>query len=118
MQNGRVEIVHVHGIFDCSHAELIGGPVGEPALHASTGEEHREAGVMMVAPGLVLLLILRVRRPAELPAPDDQRILEHAALLEIGDECAGGPVAIRTERLVPLVVVRMRIPRLIVRLLV
>ena len=31
---------------------------------------------------------LEHRRAAELAAPDDERVVQHTALLEIGDQCA------------------------------
>ena len=42
---------------------------------------------------------LRVRRAAELAAPDDERVVEHAALLEIEHQRGGGLIGLaRTGR--------------------
>src|SRR5260221_453296 len=47
---------------------------------------------MMIAP--VAILVLYHRRAPELAAPHDERVIEHAALLQILDECSGGLVGV------------------------
>ena len=37
---------------------------------------------------------LAIDRPAELAAPDDQRIVEQAALLQVGDQRRGGLIGV------------------------
>ena len=49
-----------------------------PPLDAAAGQPHRKALDVVVA-----AVALGHRRAAELAAPDDQRVVEHAALLEI-----------------------------------
>ena len=55
----------------------------------------------MVVPAIILAgqAALRIDRPAELSAPDDQRIIEHAALLEVLNQ--GGRAAVGVVALVP-----------------
>src|SRR5688572_9660120 len=40
------------------------------------------------------LVLLRHRRAAKFTAPDDQRIIEHAALFEVGDESRSGLIQV------------------------
>src|SRR5262249_42320892 len=62
--------------------EIVRGSVGEAALDAAAGEQERKALDVMIAAAAPL----RHRRAAELAAPDHQRLVEHAALLEVGDQ--------------------------------
>src|SRR5262245_22062246 len=97
MQNGRLEIVNV----DCGRSEaafvwidrvavgicdvvavIIGSAVGNARFDAAAGQPNAKAARMMIAPVVILRqLALGIARAAELAAPDDQCILEHAALL-------------------------------------
>ena len=56
-----------------------------PAFHAAAGQPHREAFDVMVAAGIALIA-LDHWRAAELAAPNDQRVIQHAVMLEVGDE--------------------------------
>src|SRR5438132_5191530 len=68
MQNGRVQVVDMHAIFDSVPAVVVGVAVGHAALDAATGQPYGEAeGVMLAAVGA-----FRRGRAAELTAPDDQ----------------------------------------------
>ena len=65
-------------------AEVVGGAEGHAGLDAAAAEPHREAaGVVVAAVVGRGQLALRVVRAAELAAPDDQRLVEHAPLLEV-----------------------------------
>ena len=68
-------------------AEFVRRAVRDAALDAAAGEEQREAEDVVVAPGA-----LAHRRAAELAAPNDQRVVQHAALLEILDQSGRGLV--------------------------
>src|SRR5947207_7396543 len=57
---------------------------------------------------------LGIRSTAELAAPDDQRVVEHAALLQVGEERSRRLIAVGAERAVALVVVLVRVPGLLV----
>src|SRR5690349_5996988 len=69
--------------------------IRESPLYSTAGHPNRVALVVMVAPRSAL----RIRRAAELPRPDDKRLLEHSPLLEIGqqpgDRLVGGLAAFR-----------------------
>ena len=75
------------GSFDDVVGEVVGLAVDGAAFEAAAGHPHREAARMMVA-AVVLRreAALRVNRAAELAAPDHERFVEHAALLEILNE--------------------------------
>src|SRR5438067_371031 len=53
-------------------------------LHPAAGAPHREPLDVVVATRPALAL--EHRRAAELPAPDDERVTEHVAALEVVDE--------------------------------
>ena len=62
------------------------------AFDAAAGEPDREAPVVVVAAHAGLAVDhLDGRRPAELAAAEDQRLLEKPALLEVGQECRDRP---------------------------
>ena len=72
-------------------ADLVGRAVADAALDAAAGHPDGEAVRIVVAAGL--LACLRDRQPAELAAPDHQRLVEQAALVEVrqqaGDRLVG-----------------------------
>src|SRR5262249_33546632 len=84
MQNRRVQIVHVHTILRHIEAEIIALAERDARFHAAAGEPHCERVRMMVAP--VVAAALHHRRAAELTAPDYERVVQEAALLQILDE--------------------------------
>ena len=88
VENGGVEIVHVHGILDGGVAEFVGLAEGKPVAHAATGEPNSEAlGIMVAAVGA-----LGEWSAAELTSPPNKRILEQPARLEIGEQRGDGLV--------------------------
>ena len=78
-----MEVVDVDRVLDGLEAELVGGAVDVAALDAAAGQPHGEAVVVVVA-AVHLAGVgagrgqLDGRRAAELAAPDDERVLEHA----------------------------------------
>lgn len=88
VEHGGVEVMDADGILDSGVAEVVGGTVGDAWLDAAAGEEVREALDVVVA----AVAALRHRSAAELAAPNDESVIEHAALFEIGDEGGGGTV--------------------------
>src|SRR5262249_62287581 len=78
VQRGGVDVGHVVALLHRVEADLVGGAVHDAALDAAAGQPGAEALRVVVA-----AVALGARRAAELRAPDDQRVLEHAALLEV-----------------------------------
>ena len=78
-------------ILDGGAAEFVGLADADAALDAAAGQPHGEAVGVVVAAGA--LGVLGGRLPAELAAPDDQRLVEQAALLQVleqaGDRLVG-----------------------------
>ena len=84
MQGGRLQVVHVDRILHHVVAVVVGSPVRQAGLDAAAGHPHREAARMMVASVVGLAeLALAVDGAPELAAPDDKRVVQEAALLEV-----------------------------------
>src|SRR5207249_3182680 len=81
----RMKIGYCDGILLRRVAEFIGRPVGDPTLDTTARDQERESFNMMIA----AVAALRHGRPAEFPAPDQQRVLEHSALLQVADQRGG-----------------------------
>ena len=68
-------------------APLVGLAVGAAPLESPAGHPLREAvGVVVASPLLRAAVVLEHRQPPHLAPPVDDRRVEEAALLEIGDE--------------------------------
>src|SRR5690606_14931928 len=79
-QDRRVQVLDVERLLDGLVAELVGRADRDAAADAAAGEPHREARGIVVAAGA--LRVLGGRLPAELTAPDDDRRVEQATLLQ------------------------------------
>ena len=69
------------GSCDGLEAEVVGGAVDRAALDPAAGHPDAEAVVVVVAAELRLALAVQLDGggPAELAAPDHQRVVEHPA---------------------------------------
>ena len=94
-----MQVVDVDAVLDGLEAELVGRAVDVAAAHAAAGQPHGEAVVVVVAAvdlarvGAWLGQLDR-RRAAELAAPDHERFVEQAALLQVGQQGADRLVAL------------------------
>ena len=79
VQDRRVDVANVQPVFDRVQADFVGGADRLPASDAAAGHPHGEAGRVVVA----AVALFAHRRAAELAAPDDERLVEQAALLEV-----------------------------------
>ncbi len=116
-QQRGVQVVDVDRVFDRFEAEFVGGSVDVAAAHSAAGQPHREAVMIVVA--AVDLAGVRAglrefhgRRAPELAAPDDQRLFEQSALLEIGQQRADRLIALLGEAAVVDFDVVVVVPRL------
>src|SRR5579862_5511573 len=77
-----VNVVYVYRLLSRTHADLVGAPDILAALGAASRHPHGEA------PRIVVTAVAQFIewRTSELSAPDHQRILQHAAGLEVGQE--------------------------------
>src|SRR5262249_39054394 len=87
VEDGRLQVVDVDGVADDVVGEVVGFAVDDAGADAAAGHPDRETARMVVA-AVVLARerALAVDGAAELAAPDDQRVLQETALLEIADQ--------------------------------
>src|SRR2546422_899598 len=87
VQDGRVQVVNVDRLVDHVVAKLVRLAVRVAAPDAGAREPDGEAARMMVAAVVVGgQRSLTVDRAAELAAPDDERVVEQAALFEVREQ--------------------------------
>jgi len=85
------EVAHVHGVPDDVVGEVVGLPVRHTAPDPASREPEREAPwVMIAAVVLAGQFPLAVGGSAELSTPDDERVVEEAALLQVLDQSQQG----------------------------
>ena len=80
VQQRCVQIVDMHFLFFCVPAEVVGGSVNESRADTGPSEAEGVAVRMMFA----AVGALAGRGSAEFTAPNDQRIVEQSARLEVG----------------------------------
>ena len=95
MEQGGVEVVDMDLAIDGTVAELVGRPVSGAAVHASAGHPHGVAVVVVLSTGGLAgtIVLLGVGRAAEFASPEDERVFEQTAGLEIGEQAGDGFVA-------------------------
>ena len=69
----------MHAIFDGVIPDVVGRAIDEPGLHAPAGHPDRVAVRIVVA----AVASLRHRRAAKLTGPDNQRVLQQTARLQV-----------------------------------
>src|SRR5690606_31967956 len=84
--NRRVQVMYGEHVLNGFESKFVCLPITDAAPNAGTREHRREAERIMIAP---LRSLLEHRHPPEFGAPDDQSILEHAALLEVANQRGG-----------------------------
>src|SRR5258708_26914181 len=79
VENGCVDIMHMRSLFDGAKSDLVGCADVLAAFDSAAGHPHTES------PGIVIasLALLIEWRSAEFTAPDDQRILQQPAGIQI-----------------------------------
>ena len=91
VQDRGVDVGDVVPVLDRVEAKLVGGAVDDAALDAAAGHPDGEAvGVMIAAVGA-----LGTRCAAELGGPDDDRVVEQAALFQIVQQAGDWLVDLR-----------------------
>ena len=72
VQDGGVQVVHMHGILGDVVAEVVGLAVRGARLHAAARHPHGEATRVVITAGFrAVPLALARDAPSELAAPDD-----------------------------------------------
>ena len=102
MKDCGVEVVHVYCVLGDVVAEIIGFAVRVPCFNSGARHPHREATRVMVAARLgAVPFSLTGHSTAELAAPNDQSVLEQAALFQVFHECGAGLIRIAATRGAP-----------------
>ena len=70
------------GVLDGVIAEIVGGAIDGAPLHPPAGDPDAEPERIVIA----AVRPLRERRPAELPRPDDERLLEEPTTFQVVDQ--------------------------------
>ena len=101
-----MQVVDVHLLLDGVVAVIVGGAVLDARLDPAAGHPHGEAfGVVVAA-----VLPLGGRGPAELAAPEDERVVEQAAGFQVAEQAGDGPVDFQGVLLVALLEVAVLVP--------
>lgn len=87
MEHGGMQVMNMHGILHSVVSKLISRPIADPRLDTSAGQEHGEP-LDMVIPSTSL----RHRSPTKFATPQDQGIIQHASLLQVGNQGSGGSI--------------------------
>src|SRR4051812_21311180 len=82
VEDRRVNVAEVVRALDGLEADRVGGADDLSPLDAAAGHPHREAEVVMVAPATRFGL----GGAAELASPEDERAVEQAATLQVGEQ--------------------------------
>ena len=91
VQQGGVEVVDVDLVLPGEVAELVGGPMDDPRPDSSTCQPHREA-VRVVVPAGSFPAPLGHGSAAEFSTPDDEGVVQEAALAQVHEEGGNGLV--------------------------
>ena len=86
VKDGGVQVVAVRDVFDGLVRPFVARAVGHAPLDAAAGQPGGEGERVVVA----ALGALAARHAAELGGPDDDRVVEQAAALEVLDQGGGG----------------------------
>ena len=90
IKDGRVEVADMHGVLDDVVAVVVGFAIFDPPFYTAAGHPHGKTATVVVASVVVLgQLALGVDCAAKFTAPDDERIIKHAALLEVFHQTGG-----------------------------
>lgn len=96
MEKGRVEVAKVDLLArKGAIAHLIGFAVSDPRFDSSSGHpKGKGVGVVIAAEEghFSSVPVFLHRSSAEFTAPDDEGVIQHSPLFEVGEECGDGLV--------------------------
>src|SRR2546427_526429 len=81
-------------ILDCMKTQLISSAVDEPTLNSTSGHPDREAEGVMIATSLCAF---DARRPSKFGGPDNHRLIQQPALLQILQQTSNWFVDLRAQ---------------------
>ena len=80
MQHRGVKVMKVHFVLNSRDTVFVRRADSLTTLRATTGQPSCEAGRVVIA----TVLLLGMRRATKLAPPNNERILQHVALLQVG----------------------------------
>src|SRR5438552_6035985 len=81
-EHGGVEVVHVHRVLDRRVTQFVSRAVNEAGFDPTAAQPDAESGVVVVS----TVAALAHGRASEFTRPNDERVFEHVALLEVRDQ--------------------------------
>src|SRR5262249_14266395 len=90
-EDGRRQVVGADGQVGGVGGRGVGGAVHLPAAYAGAGQKRRLAEAPVVAAGV----LVQLRRPPELATPDDERLVEEAAAMQVVERGRQAAVEVR-----------------------
>jgi len=87
MQGGCVEVVNVDGVANDVVAVVVGFAVYMATSDSATGHPHGITATVVIATVVVPQPTLSVDSASEFFSPDDERIVQHAPLFQVCNEC-------------------------------
>ncbi len=106
--------MHARSVLCRLEAQLIGRSIRLPALDAAARHPDAEPVMVVIATqlGFAAAIEFDGRRAAEFTATDDQRVIQHAALLQIRQKCGNRLIELPSPLAMVLFDLRVVIPRL------
>src|SRR3546814_9357516 len=88
MEDGRMEVVHMHGVLDNIITEFVRFAVDDTRLNTASCHPHAKAA-RVVIPSVIVMGqgTLAIVCPSEFATPDDQCLIKQATLLQVSDQC-------------------------------
>ena len=84
VENGGLQVVDMDGVFNDVYSVVVGLPVTEACFYTTPGEPVGKAiGVMISAVVGASQFALAIDRTTEFASPNDERVFQHAALLQV-----------------------------------
>ncbi len=117
LHDRRLQVVHVDTMLGNAVTEIVSATVDEAGLDARPRHPNGEAARMMVAAKVAWRdLPLAVVRPAKLPTPDHERLIQKTTPLKVGDQRVATLIDILGELLDPARQPTVMIPTRMVKL--
>src|SRR5690606_13149821 len=87
MEDGGMEIVYMHRVLHNVVTKFVRFAINDAGFYAATGHPYTKAA-RMVIPAIIVMrqCTLAVVCPSKFAAPDNQRFIEQAPLLQVGDQ--------------------------------
>lgn len=108
LQDGRMQVLHMHGIFGSNGTEFVGRAMADATLDPTTGHPHGESKRVVVAAGA--LGVFGRRLATKLTTPDNECLVEQTGPFQIRQESRHRLVGRASVQVVVALEVAVRIP--------